>query len=473
MVWGEEGASLYPLGALMMVLDPESWARMEFSGCLLGDERRTKRLMRAAAQMIAKPDKSTPLQTESWGDCKAIYRLMDNEEVSFQAITSPHYQRIRQTGQPGETYLLLNDTTEINVGASRQVTGLRPVGRNIGKGFFLHSALMREPRSGAIIGLAGQDLYYRKASGAKGAKNTRRRDPERESAAWGRLIDQIGSPPEGVKWLHVCDRGADDYEVFIRAWRQRCGFVIRACRLNRLIERTEGEECSLEELLDQAEVMGSSKLAVPAKGKTPKRTANLELKFAPLFLPVPQVTNEWIQEHAPVDSLAMWVVELKEVDPPKNAEPIRWVLFTSERVDTVSQAMLIVDYYKQRWGIEEYHKALKTGCQVEHRYYETGERLERITGLLAIVAVQLLQIQSMARQQPDRPAQEVAPKEWIAMLAKVRKQFPKDRPATTSEFVKHLAGLGGHLGRKGDGPPGWITLWRGIESLLLMLRAAQ
>lgn len=172
----------------------------------------------------------------------------------------------------------------------------------------------------------------------------------------------------------------------------------------------------------------------------------------------------------------MSVVELVEFSPPEGVEPIRWVLLTSESVTTNEQALRIVDYDRQRWAIEEYHKALKTGCRVEQRYYETSDRLERVTGVLAIVAVQLLKLRTLAEETPEARAQDVVPREWVETLTKVR-QRPGPRAKqlnaqtmTIAEFVKHLGGLGGHLGRKSDGKPGWQTLWIGMEKLLLILR---
>ncbi|WP_437191315.1 IS4/Tn5 family transposase DNA-binding protein [Planctomicrobium sp. SH527] len=169
----------------LMDVVPQEWAAMEFSTCQLGDKRRTDRLIKAAAQVLARPDGSTPRQIESWSDCKALYRLMDCEEVSLAAITAPHYERTRQTGGPGETYLILNDTTEINYGGKRNARGLGLVGKNTGRGFFLHSALLRDPVTQQVIGLAGQEILYRKGNTKKGAKNSRRRDADRESAVWG------------------------------------------------------------------------------------------------------------------------------------------------------------------------------------------------------------------------------------------------------------------------------------------------
>ncbi len=459
-----------------MLLGPMEWAMTEFGACELGDVRRTRRLIKAAAQALARPDGSTPEQTETWADCKALYRLMDCDDVSFQAIVGPHYQRIKQSGGPGSVQLILNDTTEINYGGKRRAAGLGLVGKNTGRGFFLHSALMRDPITRQVIGLAGQEIQYRTKKKAKGARNSRRRDPKREQAIWGRLIDQVGSPPPGATWLHVCDRGADDYEVFCRALRQNCGWVIRACRLNRQVVSNAGERLTLKNHLAAQPVRGRQTLQVAATLKRAARTAQMELRFAPVSLPAPKVTNAWIRQHAPPEPLPMWVVELVEVDPPSKAEQVRWVLLTSQRVETVEQAEQVIDYYSQRWAIEEYHKALKTGCQVESRYYNTASRLERITGLLAIVAVQLLRLRSLAEEEPERPAIEAVPQEWAETMVELRQRPGPRAPrldATTmtiEQFMKHLGGLGGHLGRKCDGRPGWQTLWRGLEKLLLILR---
>lgn len=364
-------------------------------------------------------------------------------------------------------------------GGKRKARGLGLVGKNTGRGFFLHSALMRDPVTQQVIGLAGQEILYRKGHTKKGAKNSRRRDAERESAVWGKLIDQVGSPPAGVKWLHVCDRGADDYEVYCHAHLNHCGWVIRACRLNRIILTEEEALTTLEEHLDAQPVRGTQTLEVPATATRAARTAQLELRFAALAIPQPQVTNIWIREQAPPEPLRMSVVELMEVDPPVDAEPVRWVLLTSERVETIEQAQEVIGYYSQRWAIEEYHKALKTGCRVEERYYETSERLERITGLLAIVAVQLLRLRTLSEETPNAPAREVVPTEWVETIVKVRQRPGRQAPQlcakslTIAQFVKHLAGLGGHLGRKCDGRPGWQTLWYGLEKLLLILRGTQ
>jgi len=465
-----------------VILEPAEWAQQNFGGCDLGDKRRTDRLMHLAVQVAARPDGSTPEQTETWGDCKAAYRLFNEEDVTFQAIIAPHCALTRQSCLPGTVKLIIDDTTEIDYGGLRHISGLGPVGNGSGRGFFLHTAMMLDSNDGRIEGLAGQKIFYRKPfSKKKWSKSVQRRSAKRESVVWGELIDDVGPPPPGVKWLHVCDRGADDIEIFCRAQQQGCGWVIRACKLNRFVISDDGRRLALSDLMDEQPVSGSKKVHVPATPKSAARTAVVELRFCSMAFPRPRVLTPWLRHHylkqaCPAFPVPMFVVELREVAPPKGAAPVRWVLTTSERITNVTEAFTIVDFYERRPAVEDFHKGLKTGSHVEKRYYETAARLERVTGLLSVVAIRLLQMRTAARETPNRPAREVAPERWIKMVQKLRNskdRRPIDPNMTIYNFMRAVAGLGGHLGRKGDGEPGWITLWKGFNKLLQIVRGAE
>jgi hypothetical protein len=173
--------------------------------------------------------------------------------------------------------------------------------------------------------------------------------------------------------------------------------------------------------------------------------------------------------------IAMWVVYAQEVDAPKDVEPVQWILLTSLPVESFNDAWRILGYYEKRWLIEEWHKALKSGCRVEHRQLKSKEGLERITGLFSVIAVRLLQLKSAARTNPDRLAGKIVPRHWIVMLLAARKRRNNTvaRTMTIGEFYRELAKLGGFLGRKSDGEPGWITIWRGWQKLYLLVRGAE
>ena len=454
-----------------VTLGVEEWAEQQFGSCELGDRRRTRRLVKLAIQAAGRPDGSTPDQTETWADCKAAYRLFDADDVTFEEIIAPHCQQTRADCGPGSVKLILNDTTEVDFGMGRKIEGLGPTGNGYGRGFFLQSALMIDQDSGRIEGLAGQTLFYRQPK-RKGSRTTRRRSGEAESTVWRDLFERIGSPPAGVRWIHICDRGADDYEVFCQALRQKCGFVVRAAKLNRWICTPDGRTLSVSKFLAELPADGEYTVEVGATKKRKGRVAVLELRHSRIGMPRPRTGTPWIREHAPTDPIPMSLVELREVSPPKGEEPLHWVLYSSEPARWVAQSKRIIEHYRQRPIIEDYHKALKTGCRIEDRQYETAARLERVTGLQSVLAVRLVQLRTAAREEPDRPAREVAPVEWVALLQKVR-GHRVNPDMTIYEFVRALAGLGGHLGRKRDGEPGWITLWRGLEKLQLIARGAK
>lgn len=455
------------------ILETKEWAQGTFGECKLGDARRTKRLVKLAEQAAARPDGTTPEQTESWSDCKAAYRLFDQEDVTFEGIIAPHCQQTRAACQSGDVKLLINDTTEIDFGHRRRAAGLGPTGNGSGRGFFLHTALQVDAATGRVDGMAGQILFHRQPRPKqKKHRNSKRRSAERESAVWGKLVDDVSRPPAGVKWVHVDDRGADDVEVFHRIAAQGCSCVIRASRLTRWLELPEGRKVRLKSLLDELPVRGLRTVDVPAKAEQPAREATLELRFAEVRMPLPNVVTPWLKAHRPKEPLRLWVVELREIQAPAGVQPLRWVLYTLESVTDLVTAHRVIGWYEQRPTIEDYHKALKTGCRVQRRYYETSARLERVTGLLSVVAVRLMQLKTAAQETPDRPAAEVAPKEWIELVQRARRK-PPNPAMTIRQFLRAVAGLGGHLGRKCDGEPGWITLWRGFEKLILLARGAE
>jgi hypothetical protein len=449
-----------------LTMDMRQWAEEQFGGCKLGDVRRTERAIEFATQMASDASGSTPRQTAHWSDCKAAYRLVNRPEVTFEALTVPHYRQSRAATQ-GHC-LLLGDTTEVEFGIWRKVKGLGPTGDGGGRGFFLHSSLIVGAENEEIVGLAGQEIFYRKPR-PKGESRNDRMLRRRESEVWGRVIDQVGSPAEGVRYTHVFDRGADNFEVYCRLLLNRADWVVRGSQLKRVITTPTGESCKLNDYLTTLPVVGSYELSVRAQKDQPARTGKVEVRVGHLSMPAPKHRSLWLRACG-ITSIVMWVVEVRETNPPKGVQPLRWVLLTSHAVLTFEDAWRVIEYYEKRALIEEYHKALKTGCRVEDRQYRTAKGLETITGFLALMALRLLQLKSVARTEPDRPAEQVVPKLWIEVLQVQRRQ-PKQR-WTVRKFFRELAGLGGFLGRKSDGEPGWLTIWRGFDKLIPALNYA-
>ena len=291
---------------------------------------------------------------------------------------------------------------------------------------------------------------------------------DRASQVWGKVIDQTGPAPDGAEFVHVLDRGADNFEVFCHLQDQRVHWVVRASQLHRNIITPSGEKTALNKYINALPVAGTYALKLRARPRQPARTAKLEVRYGRLSMSEPVLKSAYVKQRDG-GPMTMSVVDVREVDAPPGVTPIAWVLYTSLTINNFEEARTIIGYYEKRWLIEEYHKALKTGCRVEARQLKSPQRLETMLGLMAVVAVRLLQLKSVARTQPQRPAQEVVPPLWIAMLLAVSKQ-PRRRELTVNQFYRELAKLGGFIGRKSDGQPGWITIWRGWEKLNLMIR---
>ncbi|MGE0607060.1 MAG: IS4 family transposase [Pirellulales bacterium] len=446
---------------IQVELDTVKWAERQFGTCDLGDRRRTRRLMKFAAQVAGNPDGSTPEQTEKWADLKAAYRLIDQDEVTFAAVASPHWEMTKASS--AERWLILCDTTEVDFGAGNEAQGLGPLGTGFGRGFLLHSGLMVRPGTNEVRGLAGQVIRYRRPA-PKNESNLERLSRDRESQVWGQLFEQIGPPPEGAQFVQVCDRGADDFEVYCRLLLSRHDWVIRASKMGRLVQHEDGE-LPLKNRLTQLPVAGTYELTYRSH-QHGQRTARVEVSFGQVAMPAPKQRSPWLKELG-IRLIAMNVVQVREVCPPRGVKPLHWALFTSLPVSTFEEAWTVIGYYEQRSMIEDFHKALKTGCRVEERQYETSGRLEAITAVLGVAAVRLLQLRSVARSAPETPAADLVPGHWITVLASLRKR----EILTARDFYRQLAGLGGHMLRKGDGEPGWITLWRGFEKLHTAVRA--
>lgn len=444
------------------------WAHMNFGNCQLGDKRRTRRLVQVAADVANNPSASFPDQMKTWGDLKAAYHLFDCDEVTFEAVARPHWELTK--GRIAGRYLVIGDTTELDFGIHRDVPDLGPTGNGGGWGFLLHNALLVDAQSKAVLGVAGQTIHYRpQKSGAKPRKKeysaAKLQRDDRESKVWGEVIDQVGPPPDEVEWIHVLDRGGDNFEVYCHLVQQRSGWVVRAAQLERYVVAGPDEErLPLSGYLKQLEVLGSYELLLRARPQQPARTAKLEVRVGSIQMPAPYHKSPWVRQLDP-RPIAMNVVQVVEIDPPAGEEPIAWVLLTSLSAGTFDQAWTVIEYYEARWFVEEYHKALKTGCRVADRQLKTAGRLEAMVGLMSVEAVRLLQLKSLARTSPDVPAQRVVPRIWLQMLKAARKGLQRVYDLTVGQFYREVAKLGGFLGRKGDGEPGWITIWRGWEKL--------
>lgn len=451
-------------GTPVKVFDNDQWVEKQFGSCQLGNSLRTKRLQKVAAQMLSGPEQSLPKQNPRWADLKAAYRLFDKEDVTFDAVAQEHWRQTRRT-KPGR-YLLLSDTTEIDHFSHRATTGLGQLGKGDGRGMLLHNCLVYNCHDQQIEGAAGALIHYRTVV-PKDETRVQRLSRIRESDLWGNLVDKVGSAPQGSQWIHVFDRGGDNFEAMCHIQLAECDWVIRAAKLNRSVINENGEKVSLKSTLESARLLGSYELKLRSRPGVKARTAQIEVSTVKVTFPRPRHHSKWVKQCG-ISELTMNVVVVQEVNARKGVTPIRWVLLTSLPVDTFEDAWQVIEDYENRWMVEEYHKVLKTGCSVERHALRTAARLEPLIGLVSVIGTRLIQLKLIGRTQVDAKAATHVPSSWLKCLKLARPNL-KLTGMSVYTFFRELAKLGGFLGRKGDGEPGWQTVWHGYKRLHALL----
>lgn len=450
--------------------DSAVWARGNFRGCPLGDKRRSERLEKFGRQAVDRPAASLPKIGEDWGGTRGIYRLLDRPEADLHSVTETHRRRVtQQTGR----FLILSDTTHVDFGWNRDLPDAGPIGpgKGHGQGFLLHSGLLVNREDGLLVGLAGQVAHVRSGEHRGKQSDSRRMKRWRESQMWVELFDQVGSPPADSQYIHVCDSAADNFEAFCAAKQWGCDFLIRAGRMHRHVV-ADGERMPLSQAISGLEELGRYELRLPGGNGRKARTAQLRVSSRAIELPLPRHRSPRVKQYAQDGgkSIPVWVVVVEEIDAPASAEPIQWVLLTTVPVETFEDAWEVIGWYENRWLVEEWHKALKTGCRLESRQLQSVDGLLPLTGVLSVVAVLLVQLKTAARTRPNEPASEMVPSLWLKLLK--AKGKTTSRNITNYQFWRAVAKLGGFLARRHDGEPGWQLIWRGWKELHTLAEGA-
>jgi hypothetical protein len=450
-------------------LDPAAWAALTYGGATLGDARRTARVVATMTAVAAQPSTSLPQQLRDPAALKATYRLLHEPDVTTAALLAPHLAATRAAAGQHPVVLFVQDGSELDYSAHRATTGLGPLGDGRKRGLLLQSALAVLPADGTVLGLAASEVFPRVPAPRRGERTDERQHRPRESEVWSRLVAQIGVPPGAATWVHVGDRGSDVF-TFFAACRAHGTQVLVRIAPDRCITTAADEPRHLREYARALPPVATRPFAVPARPKTSKhpartaRTTTLALGWAPITVAPPFHTPK----QAP---LPAWVVRTWEPDPPPDdPEPLEWLLLTTVPTSTVDDAWERVDWYTRRWLAEDYHQALKTGCRLEQSQLRDGAAITRLVGLLAPVAVRLLQLRGAARSMPEQPATAVLAARVVQVVAGLTGQ-PAD--LSCAQVWRLVARLGGHQGRKGDGDPGWRTVWRGWQYVQTVLRGVE
>jgi hypothetical protein len=450
-----------------------SFGEIHFGRAQLGDERRRKRLVRLADRIVQHPEGTLPDKLQDPAAYQAMYRLCRSPEVTHEAVLQPHRAlTLEKMRQCDETVLVLHDTTELDY---TSITSLRdqlgPIGDGGGRGYECHNSLAVLASSGEILGLANQILHHRAEAPKDEPVAVKREREDRESLLWLKGSQAVGAAPAPCQWVDICDRGADTFEFLDFEDSAGKSYVVRSCH-NRAVwlgHGGHGDKALLHDHLRSLEALGGRLVEVPGRAGQAARRAKCLVSLAAVRL-VPPHVKRGKHRRGP---LLVWAIRIWEIEAPAGVEPLEWFLLSNVPTRTLEEAVARILWYERRWIIEEYHKAKKTGCGIEQLQFTHAERLEPMVALLSVVAMALvnLRVANRSAQAEVTPARQFVPATYVAVLSVWRfKQRRTD--LSVREFTLALARLGGHQNRRSDGPPGWLTLWRGWNKLQQMIEYA-
>jgi hypothetical protein len=463
-----------PCMSINYTSDPTEFAQLHFSQADMADKRRVRRVVTLAAGFASQPGNTIPQCFEGY-DIQGAYDFFGNEDSTPDHVQAGHRQVAKaEMSRPG-TYLMLEDTTYVCWSERIPIEGLGPVSdKKKPQGFLLQSVLaFRWPEGGGredgskrpaleLVGLAHQEYYVRTPRPESERKRRLKIPPDRlrESMLWIRSSQAIGPAPNGVRWISVGDRGADIYEKAAESKRLNHGFRIRACHDRAIVDPRTGEKCgSLFQTVRGAAALVVFDLELRARRGMAARTANLSVSAVHVHLCSPQRKGFRQGSLPPIECSA---VRVWEKNPPKGVKALEWIILCDEDVQTFAQALECALQYSCRWMIEEFHKGLKTGMGAERLQLEQARRLFAAIAILSVVCLRLLAMREDVRREPDAPAEKsrLSELELDVLRVKLNRKIN-----TVREVALALGRLGGHMNRKADGLPGWLTMWRGTLKL--------
>jgi len=462
------------------------WAERHFGGAALSDVRRVDRVQAIAEVMAARPGKSLPQLFAHRYDMKAAYHLFQLAEATPDNLHVGHRQAVLEALEQPGVYLLLEDTSELSWAGHLPISGLGPVGasKDGQQGFLLHSVLAlswkRPPPTAPsakrlpveVLGLADQQYHVRqpRPAGERSQDHWRRKGRRRESELWWQASRRIGTAPHSaaVRWVRVADRGADIYEFLSSCQQAGQSFVVRAAQNRALIDPLTGKSAGhLFEVVRQQPELGRLTLQLRARPGQPARMAQLRVSAVGVQLRAPRRPGPAAGPRPPI---ACSAVRVWEEQAPTAVKPLEWILLCDQPVASFESGWEVALQYSARWLLEEFHKALKTGLGAERLQLKKAHQLFAAIAVMSVVALRLIELREQLRLDPQAP---VANSGLERLQLEVLALATRRRLRTVGEVALAIGRLGGHLNRKGDGLPGWITLWRGMSQLNALVEGAR
>ena len=439
--------------------------QQELERAKLSNVYNKERLARIIERVAARPDKGLPQVMGNDSQLEGAYRFFRNENVEPEALLAAHAEETKQRALKASRVVVAHDSSAFLFGGER-----KELGRMSGKarGFLGHFALAIDAATAMPLGIVHCEPLVRDEQ-VKRRTKVGPQDETNEALRWNRAAEATHEMlPNAV---HVMDREADSYSLFDEMLTRRQDFVVRLSHRER---RAEGG--AIGTLVTSAPVVAEREVWLGARGEQPGSAQKLRYparrgRRATLEISAYRRAEVLRPQTCGADystRVVMNVARVVERNAPKNTKPVEWLLYTSLPVETPEQILAVVDAYRLRWLIEEFFKALKTGCILEKRQLESMHALLIMLALSIPIAWHLLRLRTLVRVDPNAPGSSVASPAQMDCLR--HELGPRALPArpTARDVLLAIARLGGHLRNNGD--PGWLTIARGLHDLQMLER---
>ncbi len=454
----------------------ERWASEQFGHAALGDSRRTARVIRMAARAAEQPAGKVSEVFADDAERQGAYDLLEGNRVSAAALITVHGEATAEQASCNSFVFVAVDGSSITLTDNTKRKGFGSIGplSKGARGLKVISALACDPY-GVPLGLMSQVWWARTKAKSQSKKdkarnNRKRKVQDKETKYWLEAIEDAAARADETEarlWFQL-DREADNQHILVKLAETSHRFTVRGS-WDRLIEATGKDKAYLRQWLGLQAPGGSYQLDIPAGAKRTARRASIKVRWGRVVL---RLRDRWAKTERRLEVMAVWARE--EGTCPANEKPVDWLLLTNVTVETIVDACLVVHGYTQRWRVEEFHKTWKSGaCKVEESQLRSCHAMVLWATMLAVVATRIERLKVLARTSPEEPASvelsahEVSALILLARDIKKRNEAIPDTTLTIGQATTWIARFGGYTGKSSGGPPGSITIRRGLEKLRL------
>jgi len=465
-----------------------AFARETFGGAELGDLRRTRALVAFVAALIRKPAGKVTEVFTSTAKRERAYKFLENRAVKVTAVISAMARSVAARIVEAEMAYVVVDGSSLTLADPRGRKDFGQVGNHHkgARGLKVITAYVVEP-SGVPMGILGQKFWARlkrMRRGSKGTDNRRRAVQEKETQHWLDVIRGAAKHADPSKLWFLVDREGDSREMLLALEMLEVRFTIRSSWNRLLVAGSNGKRRYLRGVMAKAAVVADYAVDVPAAHNRRARTAKMRARSATVRL---LLKDRWRSTSSVLEVNVVWAVEVGTT--PACEKPLDWMLLSNAPAGTAEEALAIIRSYQVRWRIEEFHKAWKSGhCKVENTQLHSMRAASIFATMHAAVAARAERLKYLSREAPEQAAStEFTYAERLAIAALAYEELseppapggrrqtkltvPDPNTMTMEVAAFWLARFGGYTGKSSGGPPGGITIGRGLADVLVAARA--